>query len=81
MLSMFYAFSKKKLTPRINYMELFLKGHMCQIPERCNGCLHADGKYVDLRVSIISKKVRIRCPFYIVWYREIRAGNVSYKYE
>ena len=30
--------------------ELFLSGHMCQLPERCSGCLHAVGKHVDLRV-------------------------------
>ena len=23
---------------------------MCQLPERCSDCLHADGKHVDLRL-------------------------------
>ena len=27
-----------------------LKGHMCRLPERCSGCLHADGKHLDLRL-------------------------------
>ena len=27
-----------------NYLELFLLGHICQLSERCSGCLHPDGK-------------------------------------
>ena len=34
--------------------ELFLPGHMSQLPERCSGCLHTDGKHVDLRVLLLT---------------------------